>query len=210
MDICKETGKLHMNQDRKKEDGQRILCCLFFIFFVIGILLTVIWKNIVKEPFDILSQETLSGLSRMEWNCTTLLVQCMFKRGIVVLVLPAISMTAFGTFAARLYTSWFSFSMGALMEILTLEYGLPGLLLFGIGIFPQYLFYIPAYIVLLGLCVDLNQRSRQRQQMQNSNLKTRLIFLIRICMILGVVIIGTIFESYVNPRILRFFSNLFF
>ena len=195
---------------RKKRYDTIMMVIIFFLFFMLGIILVIIFFNGYGYRVELLSDSAIKNLSKMTWNNKVLFYQCLLKRTIVVIVLPLLTLTGLGLWAAGLYTAWFSFSMGALMEILTLEYGFSGLLLFVVGIFPHYLFYIPAYILLFRLCFQMDI---DKKQMKGYSPKIKLMntcnILKVIGIILGVVIIGTLFESYVNPILLKEFSNLF-
>ena len=200
-----------MQHYRSKNNDLLAITIIFFLFFLFGIVITILWQNWYGNQVEILSGGAMEEIANMTWNYKILFYQCLLKRVSVVIIIPLITLTGIGLWAIRLYTAWFSFSMGALMEALTLQYGISGLLLFVVGIFPHYFFYIPAYILLFRVCYLINSDMRQgRKYDPRGRVKSNLEKVKALCIILGVVIIGTIFESYVNPYLLRYFSKLFF
>lgn len=167
---------------------------LFLFFFILGIAGTVFaWKLHWYE--ELLSVDDLAATMEMQWNYRTLLVQCLLKRGGTILFYILISHTILGIPIFRMMTAWYSLSIGILMEALALQYGVWGIGVFTAGILPHYLFYIPAYLLVYRGCL--------RTRIEGG--KGVLLFLTAF----GVVIIGSITESYVNPFLLKNFLKLF-
>lgn len=160
---------------------------------------------------EIISREVLYDIGSIQWDKRILWLKCLWKRAGIVVLFPLLSLTGIGLWTVRIYISWFPFSMGFLMEMLVLKYGLSGLLLFVVGVFPQYLFYIPAYIFLCQNCF-LIFRLKKIIKYGEFPTNTRKIshYIRNLILILGVVIIGSAFESYVNPFLMKNFLKLFF
>ncbi len=177
---------------------------LFFLFFITGIVITLIWSKQGFSTFYNLSAEEIENVKQTKWDVGSLLIQCVVKRlGIIILIFMA-SGTKFGKRVNDFYIIWFSLSMGVLMEDMILQFGIIGLFLVIIGIFPQYLFYIPAYLTLVKEFI-INCNIRGMKSLYPNRIGGR-----KIWFVIGVVIIGILLESYVNPFILKKYINLFF
>lgn len=199
-----------MKHKKDKINDMFLLTVLFFLFFIIGIFLTILWKRKFDFEIELISKDTIFNLTNIKWDKKMLLIQCLWKRAWIVIAFPIIALTGIGVWVLRVYISWFAFSIGILMEMLVLEFGFSGLLIFIIGIFPQYLFYIPAYYFLCQLCIRINRKKRLAYPYQyNSQNNPNTSFLKQILLIFGVVITGAMFESYVNPIILKNFLKIF-
>ncbi len=196
---------------QKGKNDMSAVTVIFFFFFFAGILITILWNNCYGNHIYILSEEMAGEIANFTWNNKLLFYQCLIKRVSIVVIILFAALSGIGLWAIRLYAIWFSFSMGALMENFTLQYGISGIFLFIIGIFPHYFFYIPAYILLFKICYEINEDIKQRCRLNSKGKIKSILEKVKIlCIIFGVVIIGSALESYVNPPILCYFLNLFF
>lgn len=164
---------------------------LFFFSFLSGIAFILICQNRDPDFFSYITMESCNNIVRMQWEYQRLFIRCLIKRLAPILILPILKVAGLRNLGMWLYFFWFFFSMGGVMEILILQYGLSGLGLFLTGVCPQYLFYIPAYFLLF-----FNDSRTVKKKYQY-------------LLLCGVVIIGSFFESYVNPVLLKGYINLF-
>lgn len=129
------------------------------------------------------------------WNRQELFIHCLIKRIKEFGVLFLFSFTVFKKTCFRMTTFMIGISLGILMKLFFLWYGINGMLLLFVALIPQYLFYWMGY----GL-IYWNER--------NGYVKQRYQFF-RVIPILGVVIIGCFLESYVNPFLVLNYLKLF-
>lgn len=96
------------------------------------------------------------------------------------------------------------------MSALFIRYGIKGLALALVGIFPQYLLFVPAVLMMLGWCEGLYRaiysRSSATEPMEKSFILKKLGWLGAIA---AVVIAGCFLESYVNPVLLIGYLKVF-
>ena len=78
---------------------------------------------------------------------------------------------------------------GTLLSFDVMRYGFTGILIYVVSIFPQYIFYMTALYIMVKAMYKKNFH------------RTKMWLLIVLAFI--IVIIGTYFESYVNPVILK-------
>ena len=84
---------------------------------------------------------------------------------------------------------WYGISSGLFLAIVLMRYGVKGLLLLVAGMFPHYLIYVPALILVFHL-------SREKRTVSSK-------YILQLLVISSVVIIGCILECYVNPEIVE-------
>jgi stage II sporulation protein M len=88
--------------------------------------------------------------------------------------------------------------------------GIKGIILAFISMFPQYLIYIPAFIGLIFMCESLNRKIYfQKYPESVLNKKNKLADLTKIPIVFSAIFIGTVFESFVNPKLLTWFLKIF-
>lgn len=122
-------------------------------FFCIGFLLGIMIGNFLipqagKEA-GIMSAYFLDKFEYMEIEWMSLFTYILEKRMKIYVILVVGGATAFGCLMAYGYTTWLGVSMGAFMSICILRMGVIGILVGVITLIPQYLIYIPVYVLLI-------------------------------------------------------------
>ena len=92
-----------------------------------------------------------------------------------------------------MFLVWTGISAGILVSAAVLNIGIRGSILCLVGLFPQFLLYIPAYVILLWHCYTVPQSHWNRQ-------KTIFVSL--------AMSVGMILEIYVNPIIVKAFLSV--
>lgn len=113
-----------------------------------------------------------------------------------MLLLIFLAYTPLRKLAFRMVTAWIGLSFGILVKLFVCWYGISGFGLLVILILPHFLFYWMAYGLLY------YEMDRQRLRTVKSP--------VGIFVSLGVVIMGILVESYVNPFLLRTYLKIFF
>ena len=169
---------------------------LFGICFFVGI----VWITLLargKTPENTMLNQSLS-ISFLEegWNQRALLLQCLYSRGIIMLLLILLAYTPLRKITYGIVTAWVGLSFGMLFKLFFCWYGISGLGLLLVSILPHFLFYWMAYGLLYW------EMDRQRIRLTKSP--------VGILIAMGVVIMGIAIESYVNPFLLRAYLKIFF
>lgn len=163
----------------------------FFLFgFLGGIAGICAFSGQLVLRTNFLDRDFWNSIKVLEINSVGLFLYSIRKRlgiAVCIMLVSAAGLTAAGT---AIFALWCGVSLGTVLTVLSMRYGIKGLLLFGSSILPQQLLFIPAYLLLIDIC--LHRRERMR-------------FIIP----LAVVIIGCILESYVNPNVLKVVLKFF-
>ena len=181
--------------NRKRYDESQSHGLLFLLFMMLGILLvTLLCKNKFPEN-TMLNRLIVTDILTNGWNRKELLIHCLINRMTVFGALFLFSNTTFRKLCFGLMTSVIGFTMGILMKPFYLWYGGSGLLLLIVSLMPQFLFYWMGYGLLYAGTRIQNRRGRHH--------------LSKALPVFGVVIIGCIVESYVNPFLVLNYLKLF-
>lgn len=169
----------------------------FLVFFMPGFLLGIIYVNFIAGKYmaepGIFSEYFLNQFQTVSVNVREYIWYLLRFRAVPFLVLAALSFTKAGKASAALFLVWTGISGGVLISAAVLNMGIKGSLLCIVGLFPQFLMYIPAYMVLLWHCCTVPQSQWNRQ-------KTLFVSL--------TMAVGIILELYVNPVIVKAFLSV--
>ena len=161
--------------------------------FLLGIIyVNFIAKKYIAEP-GIFSDYFLEQFQNIRIDAGEYIWYLLRLRLLPFLVLLGLSFTRAGKISAVLFLVWTGLSGGILISTAVLSMGIKGSLLCIAGILPQFIFYIPAYLVLLWYCCNYPQNRWNRQ-------KTVFVFLM--------LAVGMILEIYVNPPLVRAFLHV--
>ena len=191
----------------KRRETERYLKWLFTFAgsFIVGILIMNIGRYYFLSDDGILNFTTLSRIKYLNVNGTMLLRYTLFERFKIVFILIIFSTTFIGICFSYIFVAWQGVLAGMLLSASVIRYGFRGIILVLAGIFPQQLLLVPAWIMLLNWCYQLCCKFYFPHKDVETSLNQRH-YLVRKSLILlwiiGVVIIGCILESYVNPIVL--------
>lgn len=162
--------------------------------FLFGIIyINFIARQYIAEP-GIFSPVFLEQFVGMNIAVETYLQMLLRLRVLPFLVLFGASMTRARKAASILFLVWTGFSAGVLLSQAYIDMGLRGGLLCLAGIMPQFLFYIPAYLVLLEYCRGYPANHWNRQ---------------KTCFTGLMLIAGIASELYVNPILMKWLIFIF-
>lgn len=167
-------------------------------FFVPGFLLGIIYVNFAAEKYmaeaGIFSDLFLSQFADMQIDIRSYLPYLIRLRAVPLLLLAAVSFTRLRKAAAILFLLWTGFTGGVTVSSAVYGLGLKGSLLCAAALLPQFLFYIPAFMILLWYCISAPGTRWNRQ---------KTIFVI------AAMAAGIVLELWVNPELVRAFTALF-
>lgn len=161
-----------------------------------GFLLGVIYVNFIARRYvadpGIFSDYFLNQFLDVQIDVREYLWYLLRLRTVPFLVLTALSFTKARRVSVVLFLVWAGASGGILLSSAAADLGMKGCLLCVIALFPQFLFYIPAFVVLLWYCYTAPQSHWNRQ-------KTVFVIL--------AMSLGLITELYVNPVVVKAFLS---
>lgn len=182
----------------------------FCIGFCLGVFIMNIGKGILLEGTGLFDEDTLYHMKYMTVDSNALFCYVLRKRILWILAIIVIATTYLGLFACRGLVLWYGMSVGAFLSALTIRYGIKGILLAVVSIFPQYILYVPAYLALLSLCEELYRGIYYRQgEFDLHDKRGMMRKATRLFGILFVIVIGCALEGYVNSALLLRFLKVF-
>lgn len=162
-----------------------------------GFLLGIVYVNFIARKYiaepGIFSDFFLNQFQSVSIDVKEYIWYLLRLRAVPILALAGLSFTKAGKAAAVLFLIWTGISAGILISAAVLNMGIKGSILCLVGLFPQFLLYIPAYVVLLWYCYTVPQTHWNRQ-------KTIFVSL--------AMSVGIILEMYVNPIIVKAFLSV--
>ena len=138
-----------------REAFQRNFLVCFGVGLLIGIVVVNIGKGILLGETGLFDEATLYHMKYMTVDSNALFSYIFRKRMGRVLILAVLSTTYLGLVACMGAAFWYGMSAGAFLTSLALRYGLKGILLSVVGLFPHFLLYVPAVLLLLAWCEEL-------------------------------------------------------
>ena len=197
---------------RKISFGNKLpLGSLFWIGVLAGIIVMNLAKSILLDGTGLLDEYTLYHMKYMTVDSGALFYYVLWLRVKAALLLIVFATTYLGMAVCAGATVWYGFSFGAFASALMMQYGLKGIVFGVLSVFPQMLLYVPAAIALLRWCVRLNrsiyfQRDIMADVEKNVPLSRRVL---RLLGILGVILLGCLAESFINPEIMEWLLSIF-
>ncbi len=175
---------------------------------ILGIILTFLLRNRLQTDIYLLNEEWIVQVQSSQLNSKSLFVYILVKRLKDIGILLLLSTTVVGCFCLYGYSVLLGVGTGLFVAIACLRYGIRGLMMFLWASFPQCLLYIPAFICIFhfcySLCIKLHYPHKDVWRSTNSTKIFLLKNIMYLFIIVIVVIIAVLLESYVNPKI--FFS----
>lgn len=194
---------------RKFLSGQRNFLACFGVGLLVGIIVINIGKSILLGETGLFDEYTLYHMKYMTVDSNALFCYILRKRMGRMLILAVLSTTYLGLVACMGTALWYGVSAGAFLSSLALRYGLKGILLAVISLFPHYLLYIPAVLLLLVWCQELFRGIYVRGEFSAEDKGFLLKKLGRLLMILFLAAAGCLLEGYLNPYLLLGFLKIF-
>ena len=184
--------------------------------FFAGLLAGVFFVYLNTEAFltenGFLSWMNLERMSRIELNENAFFLYVVGKRFGTIWLVAVLATTFAGIVTTYLFVLWIGVCGGVISTVAVMRYGMKGLLLLAGGMMPQFLFYVPAFLMLadwsMQTCMRLYYPVVDYTEIHGTKTKNNGMFW-RFVMLHGVVIIGIILESYVNPNLMTELLKIF-
>lgn len=188
----------------------RFMQGIFLGSFAAGIVMANLMGREAVSNAGILNDYFVEKFQYTDINGENLLLYILGERVPLLLMLCFLAFTSLGVIAGNLLLGWQGFSVGFMLSAAIAKYGIKGILLVLGGLFPQYLFYAPVYILYCWLTVYL--RKRLYRDRQEQGIDKRYIYAAGFVASAGLMIVfvtGIFLESYINPAILKKILNFF-
>lgn len=188
----------------------RMILGVTVLGFLLGLVLMNTGKKVLLDNTGLLSENMLYIVKYAPVDSNAFFLYVLQKRLGYALILAVLSTTWLGLAAVWTCAAWMGISFGMLVMASLLRYGLKGILLIAVGVFPQIFVYFPAAVLLLlwsyEFCITIYFPDKiQAGALLHGETGGKYALLrnqaIKFVLLLGVVIIGCILESYVNPKL---------
>ncbi len=167
-------------------------------FFMPGFLLGILYMNLTAQNTftnpGIFSESFLRQYEAAEVAAGIYLMYLIRVRVFPFLMLVGLSFTRVRKFSAGAFLVWTGFSCGLLLSMAVMEMGIKGILFCVIGVLPQFLLYIPSYMVVLWYCWIYPQNRWNRE---------------KTVFVVAAMLAGILLEAYVNPVLVKGALRLF-
>nr|WP_153921735.1 stage II sporulation protein M [Faecalicatena contorta] len=156
--------------------------------FLLGILyVNLIMKQYTAEP-GIFSDYFLKQYQSVSIVAEEYIWYLIKIRAVPFLILLGLAFTKMRKAASIAFLVWTGFSSGMLLSMAVLSMGIKGSILCIVGILPQFLLYVPAYMVIIWYSYTYPQNKWNTQK----------------SIFLGLtMLVGIILEAYVNPILMQ-------
>lgn len=186
---------------------------VFFLGIILGIIFIVLCRGRLQTDVYLLNEEWILSIQNKTIENKSLFVYVLLKRVKEMGIMILFATTFAGLVCMYGYIAFWGVGVGALIAISCLRYGFKGLMLMSAASFPQVIFYLPAFLYLFHLCYQLCVKLYFPHKDYWKTGGSTKVFLLKNAVFafftLLVVIIGTVLESYVNPKIFFAFINSF-
>ena len=182
---------------------------IFCVSLVAGILLMNIGKSILLENTGLFDEYTLYTMKYMTVDSNALFSYVLRERLLRLLILAVLSTTYLGLVVCVGTVIWYGMSAGAFLAALALRYGIKGVFLALVAVFPHYFIYVP---VLWGLLLWCEMIYRGIYEKKRDFWEDKAVLpkkLMQLAVILAGAIAACLLEAYVNPLILLSYLRVF-
>lgn len=192
--------------------GRLPIGTFFFTGFIAGILIMYFGKSVLLESTGLLDENTFVDMKYMTVDSSALFYYVLKKRLGSALILTILSTTYLGLVVCTIFPAWYGAASGAFMSALVIRYGIKGLLLAVVSVFPQYILYFPAFAALLILCDELNRKiyfQKYGYSGTGGKIKAFSGKVVAFLVVIAVIFVGCVLESFCNPKLLLSFLKIF-
>lgn len=184
---------------------------IFLVGLLAGILGMSFGRGILLENTGLLDEYTLYNMKYMSVDGRALFYYVLRERLGLVIMLAVLATTYLGLFLCVGTAFWYGMAAGAFFAAAVIRYGLKGVLLAAVSVFPQYLIYVPVLFHLLiwceMLCRGIYFQKNIRPEKGNMLLKSK--YIMQLVVMLILMILGCVLESFVNPHLLSGLLKIF-
>ena len=131
---------------------------LFTAGFLAGLALIYIGQESLVVNADFLDSFSVGRMGVLDIDSSMLFFYSIKQRLAPAVLLAVLAVAGIGGMAVSLYLVWTGFCAGTILSVLSIRYGIRGILLFSGGIFPQVLLLAPAYLFLFRWCQGFQDR----------------------------------------------------
>lgn len=196
---------LYRNRRRNKKG-----IVLFMLGMILGMTITYRNRSILLTDIGIFNEENLACMKQMSIDSYALFCYVLRRRIALFLVAAVLSTTYLALVICGLFLLWVGYCYGCFLSILALQYGLRGIVLAGVCLFPQMLFYLVAVWLMLqwskGMYYAIYHYDETGIQSEKKLIIGKALRLFGIAFF---TVLGCLAESFINPGVLELYLKIF-
>lgn len=187
------------------------------LILIVGLIIGIFYANLIGDSYIASNSSLINDYYMNKYAYLTpdygrLFIYVFDKRIVPILYLFLFGMTMFGIFVMYGYIFWIGFSAGTLLSLFSIQYGMKGILFCIVAILPQYILYIPSFIILLHMIyrmtMELYFRKSQNGKFYSSKKQLLFTYLMKAIIVILIMVIGVVLETYTNTYLLKRIINI--
>ena len=181
-----------------------LILIISILGFITGIFTIVLWQENWLITDGILNQNFIYKIEELTIDKRALFFLCMEKRLRAFFLLFLLAFSTVNIFTNVLFFFLSGLCVGSVIELLTIRYGMQGILMYVSLVLPQGFFYVLGYLMLGCWCLNMEKSGegkiqKKKDKVRNFSDKGRLMTAFIF------IFIGIMLESYVNLEIFKIF-----
>lgn len=192
----------------KKTVWGRVIKIILLLSFLAGIFTANLMGREEVANAGILNDYFVEKFQYSQVKGDSLFFYIVEERLPMLLLMLLLMFTSLGILSGVLVLGWQGFSIGFMLSAGIAKYSVKGILLVLGGMFPQYLFYFPVYLLYCWIVLFLRQRLWGEER--GTGTDRRLLYgagVLSAAALFLVFTAGVFLESYLNPVILKNILN---
>lgn len=203
-----------MGMRRKREqlrEGNLSFATIFTVGVFAGIFCMNLGKSMLLENTGLLDEYSLYYMKYATVDSTALFYYVLKQRLGYILILAILATTYLGFVICCIVSLGCGICVGSFLGAAVLRYGIKGILLVFGGVFPQFLFYVPAMIAMLLWCRRIYRMIYLDRALGRDGTRSFIFSksILQLLLIVVVFVLGCILESFLNPSIFKGILNIF-
>ena len=178
----------------------RVLILLYFAGFAAGIFCSNLLVKKAGYQTSLLPVYLLASAEK-QGSYDWLFPELLLKRGKIFAAGILCGLTPAGVPAVTACMLWYGFLAGSLITVFLLEYGIKGMALSAACFLPQAFFYIPGWLFLFFIVMQMSQKYWGKGKREKADYKAYFFFASGAG---AVLLLGVWMESYVNQNLLQY------
>ena len=183
----------------------KILSMPFLVFvgmigFLLGIMMISLWQDNIFFQEQVLNADFIFEINNLYVDKRALFFLCLRKRLSAFFIMLLLSTSAWNVAIVLSFFVFQGFAVGSIVEVLIIQYGCQGIMLYFSTVFPQCICYSCGYFMLGYWCLN---RGNHRSQMDLNKMGFRKVFIAFVVNLLGIYL-----ESVFSLKIFSIFFNV--
>lgn len=205
-----------VNKLNLKFRENKMLYILVLVFFCIGIVLGTYTIKYMHESYttDLASYFTtfINSLGDKPIDSKILFIDILKKNILIIAIILILAFTVIGSPIILLVDLFKGFTLGYTFSFLITTFSGKGIWIALASIIPQNLFYIPFFIGLSVISIEISS-NKFKGKFSNKTIKSNIFsneLLMKLIFLFSLFVVGVIIETFICPNLIRFIASKFY